>query len=70
MPVPGMTTCPRCEVVYDPRPVGHRCPVCSTPTPGHEGASKAPRDLALQLVAAATIGNLLLLSVLAVLLLR
>jgi hypothetical protein len=65
VPVPGLTSCARCEVSYDPRLVGGACPVCSTRAPGFEHRRAAAPDRALYLVGAATIANVLLLAILA-----
>ena len=70
----GRTTCARCGAPYLSRLVGWRCPLCATPDPDREAV--APRgwddadDRLLAIVAAATIANVLLLSVLAVYVLR
>jgi hypothetical protein len=65
VPVPGLISCARCEVGFDPRLVGRSCPVCSTPAPGFVNRRATAPDLALYLVGAATIANVLLLAILA-----
>jgi hypothetical protein len=66
----GQVRCPRCDVGYDPSLVDGACPVCGQDAPGRASPRRAGVDNALLLVGTATIANLLLLSVLAVLLLR
>lgn len=66
------TTCPRCTAPYLAALTRHRCPVCDTPEPGHVVQLRAwddPDDRLLAIVALATIANVLLLAVLALLLL-
>lgn len=60
--------CERCTAPYDPDLTRHRCPVCDTPAPGERPPSRAwdnADDRMLAIVAAATIANVLLLAVLA-----
>ena len=62
------TTCPRCTAPYLARLTDHRCPVCDTPTPDHVRTPRAwddPDDRLLAIVALATLANVLLLAVLA-----
>ena len=60
--------CERCTAPYDPSLTRHRCPVCDTPSPGPLPAPRAwddPDDRLLAIVTAATLANVLLLAVLA-----
>jgi hypothetical protein len=61
--------CARCSAPYDPALTRYRCPVCDSPSPSRGPAPRAwdnPDDRLLAIVAAATIANVLLLAVLAV----
>jgi hypothetical protein len=62
--------CLRCGVGYQPALVGGICPVCASPASGQLRHRTAAGDHALLLVGTATIANLVLLAVLAILLLR
>jgi hypothetical protein len=71
--VEGRVTCERCEAPYDPALTRQRCPVCDQPAPGPVRPGRVwddPDDRMLAIVAAATIANVLLLSVLTVAVLR
>ena len=66
-------TCARCEAPYDPSLTRHRCPVCDQQAPGLARPGRAwddPDDRLLAIVAAATIANVLLLALLALVVLR
>ncbi len=67
--------CPRCRAPYAPRLTAGTCPVCDAPPPdGAPGLRRTllpdPDDRLLAIVAVATILNVLLLSVLALLVLQ
>ena len=60
--------CERCTAPYDPTLTRYRCPVCDTAAPGGAPAPRAwddPDDRLLAIVTAATLANVLLLAVLA-----
>jgi hypothetical protein len=62
------TTCTRCQAPYLASLTRYRCPVCDTAAPGHVVRLRAwddPDDRLLAIVAMATIANVLLLAVLA-----
>lgn len=66
--------CPRCGVAYRPSLTAGTCPVCGTRPPGAQAhrprAWEGSDDRLLAIVVVATIANVLLLSLLAVLVLR
>ncbi|HUR51036.1 MAG TPA: hypothetical protein VMZ11_02820 [Mycobacteriales bacterium] len=60
--------CARCSAPFDPSLTLHRCPVCDTAAPGPALAPRVwddPDDRLLAIVTAATLANVLLLAVLA-----
>lgn len=60
--------CSRCTAPYDAWLTRHRCPVCDTPAPEGAPSPRAwddPDDRLLAIVTAATLANVLLLAVLA-----
>jgi hypothetical protein len=60
--------CARCTAPFDPSLTRYRCPVCDTPAPGGAPAPRAwddPDDRLLAIVTAATLANVLLLAILA-----
>jgi hypothetical protein len=60
--------CARCTAPFDPSLTRYRCPVCDTPAPGERPAPRAwddPDDRLLAIVTAATLANVLLLAILA-----
>ena len=65
--------CATCGAPYRPRLTAGTCPVCDTPAPDGTGASRVPRwfsdpdDRMIAIVVAATVLNVALLALLAVL---
>ena len=69
----GRLLCPHCDAPYRPRLTHGHCPVCANVAPGGITSTSAPadeRDLAPALMAVATLANLLLLAVLAIVVLN
>lgn len=65
---PARVACPRCTAPYAPALTRWRCPVCDTPATGDRPAPLVwddPDDRLLAIVTLATLANVLLLSVLA-----
>ena len=68
--------CPTCAAPYRPRLTAGTCPVCDTPAPDGAGASRLPRwfsdpdDRMIAIVLVATVLNVALLALLAVLVLN
>lgn len=69
-------TCARCEAAYAPSLTGGTCPVCDAAPAGAEGLARRHRmwddadGRLLAIVAAGTIGNVILLGILALLVLH
>ncbi len=59
-------TCARCEVGYEARLTGQRCPVCDAPVPGAADVDRPERDRLLTIVLVAAALNVTLLLALAV----
>ena len=66
----GRLVCPRCAAPFRPDLTAGRCPVCRTPAPGAAERPARALDSTVLLVGLATVANLVLLAVLAVLVLR
>ncbi len=71
MTAPVRVACPTCAAPYAPRLTDGRCPVCDTAAPGGAPLPRTllpdPDDRLLAIVGVATIANVLLLGLLAVL---